>query len=299
VGHLGPDSRIAECGAGHKHASYVLHVEDGLGAIDSPAGTDACLPRGMRTAWEGDERDERGWTRREWAKLAVAAGAASTVVALAGTVSGQLLPPPVKFHGELREQIYYTKFPIGAWWNVLQGRPIRVSDFQEWQGASGVWRGLLLRGQWLPGTGYPVLVGRVKYDAPEFRVSTDLAPPEGFSFHYEDSEHQVRIVTLFDRCTHLCCGPGWHAIPVSERDYRMRSPTWAVYGQDPIHCVCHGSQYDPLLLTTNVHPRNGTSYLGATHVHGPTQRALPVVPVRVDNGVLVVGMPDPRSYDYC
>src|SRR2546426_1100824 len=81
--------------------------------------------------------------------------------------AGQLLPPPVKFTGELREQMYYTKWPTDAWWNGRQGQPIRVSDFAEWQGASGVWRGLFLHGQWVPGTGFPVLVIRVKYDAPE------------------------------------------------------------------------------------------------------------------------------------
>ena len=86
---------------------------------------------------------------------------------------------------------------------------------------------------------------------------------------------------------------------VPDRAYRIPPPTYSVYGQDPIFCICHGSQYDPLLLTTNVHPRNGVPYLGATHVHGPTQRALPIVPVRVDGEVLVGGMPDPRWYDYC
>jgi Rieske Fe-S protein len=253
----------------------------------------------MPVPWEGEEPNGPGWTRREWAKLAIVAGATSSITAIAGTVSGQLLPPPLKFPGEMREQMYYTKWPTEAWWNSRQGRVMRVSDFEEWRGATGVWRGLFLRGQWVPGTGYPVLVIRVKYDAPEFVVSTDLVPPEGFSFYFDDPDHEVRIVTIFDRCTHLCCYPGWHVLPVSERNYEVTSPTYAAYGQDPIFCVCHGSQYDPLLLTTNVHPRNGVAYLGATHVHGPTQRALPVVPFRADNGVFVGGMPDPRWYDYC
>ena len=146
-----------------------------------------------------------------------------------------------------------------------------------------------------------VLVIRVKYDAPEFQVSTDLVPPRGFSFYHDDPGQRIRIVVFADRCTHLCCPPGWHVITdtVPDRAYRIPPPTYSVYGQDPIFCICHGSQYDPLLLTTNVHPRNGVPYLGATHVHGPTQRALPIVPVRVDGEVLVGGMPDPRWYDYC
>ena len=253
----------------------------------------------MTTAWEDEEPTQRGWTRREWTKLAVAAGAAGSIAAVGGTVSGQLLPPPLKFPGELREQIYYTKWPTDAWWNVLAGGRTRVSDFQEWQGATGVWRGLFLRDQWVPGTGYPVLVIRLKYDVPEFRVPAEPAPPKGFSFFYDDPEREVRIITVFDRCTHLCCFPGWHVIPVAERNYQVTPPTFATYGQDPILCVCHGSQYDPLLITTNVHPRSGAVYLGAKNVHGPTQRALPLVPIRADDEVLVGGMPDPRWYDYC
>ena len=126
----------------------------------------------MPMSWEGEEPNGSGWTRREWAKLAMAAGAASSIAALAGTVSGQLLPPPMKFEGEMREQMYYTKWPTEAWWNSRQGRVIRVTDFEEWKGASGVWRGLFLDGQWVPGTGYPVLVIRLKNDTPEFVVAT-------------------------------------------------------------------------------------------------------------------------------
>jgi hypothetical protein len=199
----------------------------------------------MCTSWEGEEPDDRGWTRREWARLAIAAGAAGSLAAMTGTVTGQLLPPPVKFSGEMREEMYYTKWPTSAWWNSGQGRVMRVTDFEEWQGATGVWRGLFLHGQWVPGTGYPILVIRLKYDAPEFVVSTDLAPPEGFSFVFDDPDRQVRIVAVFDRCTHLCCFPGWHMLPVAERNYRVTSPIHSVYGQDPIFCVCHGSPVRP------------------------------------------------------
>src|SRR5213080_2651279 len=263
--------------------------------MDSPPGASSRLARGMSTAWEGDEPRSTGWTRREWAKLALAAGAASSVLAMGGTVAGQLLPPPAKFQGELRQEIYYTKWPRPTWWDDRQGRPILATDFQEWQGASGVWRGLFVNERWVPGTGLAVLVIRVKYDAPEFQVSTDLVPPRGFSFYHDDPGQRIRIVVFADRCTHLCCPPGWHVITdtVPDRAYRIPPPTYSVYGQDPIFCICHGSQYDPLLLTTNVHPRNGVPYLGATHVHGPTQRALPIVPVRVEGEGLVGGMPDP------
>ena len=105
--------------------------------MDSPPGASSRPARGMSTAWEGDEPRSTGWTRREWAKLALAAGAASSVLAMGGTVAGQLLPPPAKFQGELRQEIYYTKWPRPTWWDDRQGRPILATDFQEWQGASG------------------------------------------------------------------------------------------------------------------------------------------------------------------
>src|SRR5213076_1518494 len=126
--------------------------------MDSPLGASSRPARGMSTAWEGDEPRSTGWTRREWAKLALAAGAASSVLAMGGTVAGQLLPPPAKFQGELRQEIYYTKWPRPTWWDDRQGRPILATDFQEWQGASGVWRGLFVNERWVPGTGLAILV---------------------------------------------------------------------------------------------------------------------------------------------
>src|SRR5438552_12648542 len=130
--------------------------------------------RGMPMSWEGEEPNGSGWTRREWAKLAIAAGAASSIAALAGTVSGQLLPAPMKFEGEMREQMYYTKWPTEAWWNSRQGRVIRLRNLEEWKGAWGGWRGLFFEGQWLPGIGYRVLAFRLKYEAPELFFAWDL-----------------------------------------------------------------------------------------------------------------------------
>src|SRR2546430_6583333 len=110
----------------------------------------------MLMPWEGEEPNGRGWTRREWAKLAIATGAVGSVIALGGTVSGQLLPPPAKFDGDLREEIYYTKWPTEAWWNGRQGRAVQVSDFQEWQGATGGWGGAVLPRQRVARAGVPV-----------------------------------------------------------------------------------------------------------------------------------------------
>jgi Rieske Fe-S protein len=205
----------------------------------------------------------------------------------------------MKFPGEVREGMYFTKWPTEAWWNHLRGREIRVTDFDSWQGASGVWRGLFYDGRWVPGTGYPVLVIRIPREAPEFQAPQGVVLPEGFDLFYDDPDREIRIVSLYDRCPHLCCPPGWHVITDTNpgRDYIADSPTYRVYGQDPIFCVCHGSQYDPLLLVEDVNTRNGARYVGAKHVHRPTWRALPVIPVRVDQDQLVGGMPNPAWYD--
>src|SRR5437667_10791662 len=126
--------------------------------MDSPPGASSRLARGMSTAWEGDEPRSTGWTRREWAKLALAAGAASSVLALGGTVAGQLLPPPAKFQGELRQELYYTKSLRPTWWDDRHRRPILATDYQAWQRAAGVRRGLFAKERRAAGTGVPVLV---------------------------------------------------------------------------------------------------------------------------------------------
>src|SRR2546429_2363022 len=181
--------------------------------MDSPPGASSRPARGMSTAWEGDEPRSTGWPRREGAKLALAAGAASSVRARGGTVAGQLLPPPAKFQGELRKEISYTKCPRHTGWDDRQGRPILATVFQEWQGASGVWRGLFVNERWVPGTGLAVLVIRVKYAAPEFQVSTDLVPPRGFSFFHDDPGQRIWIPAFAHPCTHPLRPPRWPRTP--------------------------------------------------------------------------------------
>src|SRR3990172_390746 len=102
----------------------------------------------------GEEGEgNRGWTRREWVKLGVTVGAISTLGSLGAVSSGQLIPPPKKLTGELRETIYYTKFPTPQWWNSKVGTPVKPGDFREWDGATGVWRGLFQDDAYVPGTG--------------------------------------------------------------------------------------------------------------------------------------------------
>jgi len=259
-------------------------------------------------SWEDGEKP-KAWTRREWVKLSMTLGAVGAVGALGGLSAGDFLPPPVKFNGEVREGIFFTKFPTPQWWNSRDGTQVKVTDFQEWQGATGVWRGLYQNNQLIPGTGFPCMVIRVPYDAPEFAYPSPSAlatngigpAPAGFSYYYQDDATKTRIIVFYDRCVHLCCYPGWHVVtnPPPGRDYVVPPPTYDVYHEDPIYCICHGSQYDPLLLTVNFNPHSNVNYIGAERVHGPAPRALVVIPVKDVGGALVGGMPDPRWYVYC
>jgi Rieske Fe-S protein len=256
----------------------------------------------MFTSSDGDENDREGLTRREWAKLAVAAG-----VAGAGALVGvEILAPllaPTRPHATIREDLVYAKLPNPQWWDDRVGQSIRVDDFQVWQGAFGVWRGLFRDGAHIEGTGFPILVIRILRENTYFRPPdpATYGLPYGYDLYYDDPGKDVRIVVLFDRCTHMCCYPGWHSLTASPipRNYDPPPPTWTAYGQDPIWCVCHDAQYDPLLLTADVNPVNGVRFVGARVVHGPATYSLAVVPVRAIAGVLFGGMPDPRWYAYC
>src|SRR3989475_8210040 len=86
-------------------------------------------------SWEKEER-EKGITRREWVRLGMAAGAGGAVLGLGGLSIGQILPPPLKFSGEIRETIQYTKFPptdptADLWRNSKAGTAVKVSDFTQ------------------------------------------------------------------------------------------------------------------------------------------------------------------------
>src|SRR5207247_1460289 len=66
-------------------------------------------------SWEKEEK-EKGMTRREWVQLGVGAATVASLAGLGGLVAGQILPPPYKMTGEVRDTIQYTKFPTPQWW---------------------------------------------------------------------------------------------------------------------------------------------------------------------------------------
>ena len=166
----------------------------------------------------------RPWTRRDWLRASAIAGITGVAGAAVGAeVIAPLLGPPTQPSGELREDFVYTKFAYTQWWDDLVGQPARVTDFQEWQGAQAVWRGLFRDGKWVPGTGLPVLVIRIIRDDTYFS-SPDPGPyelPPNYSLYYDDPARNLRLVVLYDRRTHLCCYPGWHVVtdPPPLRDY--------------------------------------------------------------------------------
>src|SRR5216684_1794198 len=137
------------------------------------------------------EEKERGMTRRDWVRVGMSAGAVGAVLGLGGLSIGQILPPPLKFTGEIRETIQYTKFPptdptADLWWNTKAGTAVKVTDFdREWKGATGVWRGLFQNNSWVPGTGFPCLIIRIKREGTYFKAPADAdipaKLPAGFS----------------------------------------------------------------------------------------------------------------------
>ncbi len=261
----------------------------------------------MPVAGESTEAPKPGITRRDWVRMgltgaAFAAGAAAT--GGSALILREFLPPPKLSYASLSDTLTYTAFPTTQWWNDKANNPVQVTDFNVWTGATAVWRGLFDEsGALVPGTGYPVLVIRVP------RVDTYYSLPSplpwsltrGLALYYDDPERDIRIVAGFDRCTHLCCYPGWHVVtnPPPERDYSVPPPTYEVYSQDPVYCICHGTQYDPLLLTANTNPHNGVLFPGMELVHGPGSFAMPLIPLRAVNDVLEGDMVDSRWYVYC
>ena len=233
-------------------------------------------------------------------KVALAAGAGTAAGALAVYLGVRSLEGgPLEF----RDTIYYPPIPDDPppWWSARVGEPLRVTDFAIWQGAPGLWRQVFDRGRPVEGTGFRVLAIRVPRDDTAFSAPTDVSLPQGVSLYYDDPTRDIRIVVLYNRCTHLCCSASWHTSPVPDRlhDYVGSTPTYQVFGEDPIWCQCHDAQYDPMVLTKGRHPRSGLEYVGAANVHGPADRPLPVVPVRVESDILKGTMAYSSWYAYC
>src|SRR6058998_4101992 len=90
----------------------------------------------MRLSEDKDAETPRPWTRRDLVKLGLAAGGAAAAGGLGVGLAGTLLKAPAAPVHQPQSTIRYTRFPTDEWWNALEGQSVKVTDFQEWQGAT-------------------------------------------------------------------------------------------------------------------------------------------------------------------
>jgi len=209
---------------------------------------------------------------------------------LGGLSIGQILPPPLKFSGEIRETIQYTKFPptdptADLWWNTRAGTAVKVSDFdRDWKGATGVWRGLLPEQpvgsrHRLPMPHHPVKRENQYFLVPG-RAHMPAALPEGFNLFFDDANLDAanggtRIVVLFDplRPSLLLSLDGTWSTTRRRSATTRRTPAGQssddnVFGVDPVYCIstvpvrAHGARREH-------EQQERAQYVGAWRVHGP------------------------------
>jgi len=259
------------------------------------------MPRnamGPTKDWADEERPADPG-RRRFLRGTLVAGAAGLVgTAVAGAKS--IIPSPIEFRGTVENGFRYGRPDNpNVWYAPLSNRPVATTDFRLWQGASVLWRSVLDEtGAVVPGSGFPAVIVCVEASLLE-------APPEFEPYVVRADVDGVpaAFVAVYARCVHLCCKPGWHQYPVPDafRNYIVEprtllatdSATGAPDPQDPIWCLCHNSQYDPLTLVRDVHPPPANvPYIGARYVQGPATRGVPCIPLRTA-GTLLEGIYDP------
>src|SRR2546427_9513824 len=96
-------------------------------------------PEGTRLPEENDSETPGPWTRRDLVKLGLAAGGAAAAGGLGVGFASTLLKAPAPPGPPPPTTIRYTRFPTDEWWKVLESPPVKVTDFQGLQGATGVW----------------------------------------------------------------------------------------------------------------------------------------------------------------
>lgn len=250
------------------------------------------------------DEPKRGMTRRRWIRSVVGVSAVGAVVGL-GVSAGSLLPPPVRPKGDVRDTFSVSKFSSAQWWDPYAGRPANVDMFENvWDGLTAVWRGVFDQdtGELLLNTGMPAIIIRVPKGDSTVEEPSAFEERDGFSLRVEHPVEDSYVVAFFDRCVHLCCQPGWHVITtsvVAHSDYVEPSKTYEKYGEDPIYCICHGSQFDPLDLRNALNPKTEARYVGARRVHLPADRPLPSIPLKLEGTTLIGGYLDPAWYVYC
>ncbi len=232
---------------------------------------------------QGDEA-KKGITRRGFVKGVIAAGAAS-VVAVGGytalrTLTPEALPTPQETFLYLNPE--GARIPVWVVEQGLVGEEARLSHFREGDGAIVLWRWHLDEGGRVAG-GLSTLLMRVAETEMEFPAD------------YPIEEFLVDgLYAVFNCCTHACCRASWQLIRRTE--YRRD------HGFDTIYCACHNAQYHPTRVGVFTHPGapmgSGARYIGVVHLSGPVNRGMPLIPIEVQEDVLVGKLREPDWYRY-
>ncbi|MFQ6013284.1 MAG: hypothetical protein ACE5LS_06540 [Thermoplasmata archaeon] len=233
----------------------------------------------------GDDEVEQGITRRSLLKGALAVGAASVAVP-SGYAALQTLAGPGSSAPIPHETFRYVS-PEGAqapvWFaeKGLVGKEARWSHFREGEGANVQWRWHLGEGGRVEGL--PALLMRVDDEKLEF--------PED----YPRDEFVVDgLYAVFNLCPHAGCWPGWQLVP---REEQCDDP-----GFDTIFCPCHYSHFHPTRVSIFTHPNppeaSGAQYLGVAEISGPSGRGMPLIPLEVQDDLIIGKLKEPSWYQY-
>jgi Rieske Fe-S protein len=248
-----------------------------------------------------DEEPPADKGRRRFLQATLLAGAAAVVGTTVASAKS-IIPPPFTFSGTIENTFRYGLPESPSNWVVqknLVHRVVRVTDFRLWDGASMLWREAFDEGgKAITGTGFPAMI--ICVDAALLQVPREF---EAYVIRRDVDGVPAAFVATYARCVHFCCKPGWHTSPVPEtlhnyvtepRTFLATDPvTGAPEPQDPIWCVCHNSQYDPVTIVHNVHPPPANvPYIGTQYVHGPATRALPCIPIKL-SGTTIEGIYEP------
>jgi Rieske Fe-S protein len=91
------------------------------------------------------------------------------------------------------------------------------------------------------------------------------------------------LIAFATTCTHLCCIGTWHLDRPNE---------------DVIYCRCHDGVFDPYDVVKDS-MADGTQYDGAKVIGGPPPRAIPVIPIEIQDGKVAGVASKLGIYGYC
>lgn len=230
-----------------------------------------------------DSPQRSGITRRAFlAKASVVAGAVS-LSAVGGYAAVRSLTPSGP---EVSDAFLYLRpegAPREAWWvsEGLVGKAARLRDFRPGRGANVLWRTALdEKGSIV--SGVPALLIQVEEEALEF---PEAYPRKAFVID--------GLYAVYNLCPHAGCRTSWKLNPV-KLDLGL--------GYELVCCPCHYAHFDPYVVRVFRHPpppeASGAEYVGISHVAGPVDRGMPLIPIETRAGTIHGAMNDPEWYTY-